>query len=474
MYVVGGLIVGNPGDTREKIEANLEFARRHVDWPYIQHPTPYPRTPMTRDLLARGLIINTRLQEYDGTTAVVRSEHLSRGGDRVPALAGRALDEAAPLPRGVPAQPAVLPAPRPGHDRAHVPRQLGAPGWAWRARARCSRATARSARRSGSTSRRPPGLPACPRHFVMFVRAVLRDEDDVLVAHAHLAGDVDPRLVAEAHARPELGRVALHQVRPLVAVHADAVAHAVREVLVPGPEAALLDHAPSGRVHRLASTPGRAARNAASCALRTRSHTWRWRSVGGAPNTAGARDVAGVAVQPAATVDEHHLAGAQRLGIGGAMGEGGIGPEQHQRAAAHAQALQRGRAQAGTCVCVMPSASEANTARQARTVISQARRISASSCASLIMRQPAVTGVPLVDPRAGAALRDAVGEDERPSSPRRRRARGRLAVAQDRRDQRVGRFVLLPGAHVRAERDQLLAPAPSRTRAPPRPGRPRA
>lgn len=77
MFVVGGLIVGNPDDTTERIEANLEFARRHVDWPYIQHPTPYPRTPMTRDLLARGLIINHRPQDYDGTTAVVKSEHLA-------------------------------------------------------------------------------------------------------------------------------------------------------------------------------------------------------------------------------------------------------------------------------------------------------------------------------------------------------------------------------------------------------------
>jgi hypothetical protein len=38
MYVIGGLIVGNPGDTREAVEANLDFARRYVDWPYIQHP----------------------------------------------------------------------------------------------------------------------------------------------------------------------------------------------------------------------------------------------------------------------------------------------------------------------------------------------------------------------------------------------------------------------------------------------------
>jgi len=77
MFVVGGLIVGSPCDTRESVEANLEFARKYVDWPYIQHPTPYPGTPMTKDFRDRGLIINERLEEYDGTTAVVRTEHLS-------------------------------------------------------------------------------------------------------------------------------------------------------------------------------------------------------------------------------------------------------------------------------------------------------------------------------------------------------------------------------------------------------------
>jgi anaerobic magnesium-protoporphyrin IX monomethyl ester cyclase len=77
MYVVGGLIVGNPGDTRESIEANLTFAREYVDWPYIQHPTPYPGTPMTHDFRERGLIVNENPEAYDGTTAVVRSDHLS-------------------------------------------------------------------------------------------------------------------------------------------------------------------------------------------------------------------------------------------------------------------------------------------------------------------------------------------------------------------------------------------------------------
>lgn len=76
MYVVGGLIVGNPDDTRESIKANLDFASRYVDWPYIQHPTPYPGTPMTKDFQARNLIQIERLEEYDGTTAVVATQHL--------------------------------------------------------------------------------------------------------------------------------------------------------------------------------------------------------------------------------------------------------------------------------------------------------------------------------------------------------------------------------------------------------------
>ncbi len=77
MIVVGGLIVGNPDDTTEAIEANLAFARKYVDWPYIQHPTPYPGTPMTKDFVERGLVVNSRVEEYDGTTAVTRSTHLS-------------------------------------------------------------------------------------------------------------------------------------------------------------------------------------------------------------------------------------------------------------------------------------------------------------------------------------------------------------------------------------------------------------
>jgi len=61
LCVVGGIIVGNPDDTRESIETNLAFARDYVDWPYIQHPTPYPGTPMTKDFVERNLIVNDRV-----------------------------------------------------------------------------------------------------------------------------------------------------------------------------------------------------------------------------------------------------------------------------------------------------------------------------------------------------------------------------------------------------------------------------
>lgn len=77
MYVIGGLIVGNPEDRQEAVEANLDFARKYVDWPYIQHPTPYPRTPMYKQFQERGLIMTDAVEEYDGTTAVVKTEHLS-------------------------------------------------------------------------------------------------------------------------------------------------------------------------------------------------------------------------------------------------------------------------------------------------------------------------------------------------------------------------------------------------------------
>ena len=122
MFVIGGLIVGNPDDTAEAIEANLEFARKYVDWPYIQHPTPYPGTPMTRDFVERGLVVNRRVEEYrrnDGGDA----EHAPhRGGDRVHAVEGRAMDEASAFSAGASPRSALSPSPRSPDGGAYLPR----------------------------------------------------------------------------------------------------------------------------------------------------------------------------------------------------------------------------------------------------------------------------------------------------------------------------------------------------------------
>jgi radical SAM superfamily enzyme YgiQ (UPF0313 family) len=88
MYVVGGMIVGTPDDTEESVQENLRFVKKYVDYPYIQHPTPYPRTRMAQDYEAQNLVFNRNVEDYDGTTAVVRTKHLS--GEQLEFLRWRA------------------------------------------------------------------------------------------------------------------------------------------------------------------------------------------------------------------------------------------------------------------------------------------------------------------------------------------------------------------------------------------------
>src|SRR5690348_16646919 len=65
-------------------------------------------------------------------------------------------------------------------------------------------------------------------------RAVDADMHVVFQPHAELARDVDAGFVAEGHAGFDAARVALHEVIPLMHVHADAVTEAVREIRVAG------------------------------------------------------------------------------------------------------------------------------------------------------------------------------------------------------------------------------------------------
>src|SRR5215831_15786850 len=85
-------------------------------------------------------------------------------------------------------------------------------------------------------------------------RALLGDVKTILEADPELAVDRDRRLVAETHPGLEPRGVAPHEVRPLVAVEADAVAGAVREArqFVAWAEAGLGDQTACRGVDRLA------------------------------------------------------------------------------------------------------------------------------------------------------------------------------------------------------------------------------
>ena len=151
MLVVGGLIVGNPDDTRESIDANLDVRAAATSTGRTSSIRRRIRgTPMTRDFRERGLIVNAHVEEYDGTTAVTRSAHLDGRRDRVHALAGRALDEGAAHAGGAAADPVFVLS----HARAMLAHTFRGTTWrsssVSRARAPPSGATSRSVHESAS------------------------------------------------------------------------------------------------------------------------------------------------------------------------------------------------------------------------------------------------------------------------------------------------------------------------------------
>jgi anaerobic magnesium-protoporphyrin IX monomethyl ester cyclase len=77
--IFGGLIIGHPQDTREDIRSTFQFARDiGVDHPIIQCLTPYPRTLTREELLADGLVTNTKdYSLYNGFTCNVRTRYLT-------------------------------------------------------------------------------------------------------------------------------------------------------------------------------------------------------------------------------------------------------------------------------------------------------------------------------------------------------------------------------------------------------------
>src|SRR5215510_6203215 len=93
-------------------------------------------------------------------------------------------------------------------------------------------------------------------------RALFGEVETVFQSDAEFTVDGDHRLVAETHSRPQQSLVSPNEIRPLMAVEADAVSGAVRQPrnLVVGAKAGVGYHFARSRVHRFASRAGRSAR----------------------------------------------------------------------------------------------------------------------------------------------------------------------------------------------------------------------
>src|SRR5215468_3401821 len=83
------------------------------------------------------------------------------------------------------------------------------------------------------------------------LRTVLCDVHIVFEPYAEFSADVDARLVAETHVGFQAESISTHQVGPFMAVHADAMAQAMGEVLVIWPIARVGDHLARGSVNGL-------------------------------------------------------------------------------------------------------------------------------------------------------------------------------------------------------------------------------
>ena len=78
IYIIGGLIIGNPDDNFEDIEENYAFATKMGVNIYDQILVPYLKTELRDELLAQNLVTNaTDYKLYNGQFANVKTKHLS-------------------------------------------------------------------------------------------------------------------------------------------------------------------------------------------------------------------------------------------------------------------------------------------------------------------------------------------------------------------------------------------------------------
>ncbi len=93
---------------------------------------------MTKEFREQGLIMNERLEEYDGTTAIVRTEHLP--AEEVEFLRWKAERwmKVHHIPAALRHDPRFCSVPGLEDAAAYVSGKLGsAPPWGWRVRRKC-------------------------------------------------------------------------------------------------------------------------------------------------------------------------------------------------------------------------------------------------------------------------------------------------------------------------------------------------
>ncbi|MBF0314249.1 MAG: radical SAM protein [Oligoflexia bacterium] len=77
--IMGGLIIGNPDDTKEDIQEVFREAKKmRVDLAAVQCVTPYPKTKTREELLKQNLVTNIHdYSRYTGFICNVRTKHLT-------------------------------------------------------------------------------------------------------------------------------------------------------------------------------------------------------------------------------------------------------------------------------------------------------------------------------------------------------------------------------------------------------------
>src|SRR5581483_900712 len=88
--------------------------------------------------------------------------------------------------------------------------------------------------------------------------AVFGDVHIVFQPYSEFAADVNARFIAEDHVGYQGKRVAVHEIWPLMSIHAHAVSDAVSEILINGTKAGITDNVARDRIHNFtgSSWPG--------------------------------------------------------------------------------------------------------------------------------------------------------------------------------------------------------------------------